>query len=167
MLNHSSAYIISAVSSWLEFLAEAYFFPSCKKNVWSLVVGIVLVICGEMIRKLAILTAGRSFNHIVQYHKNEDHVLVTHGVYRLCRHPSYAGWFWWCIGTQLILANPICCVLYAIVSYKFFYERILVEEMTLLQFFQEKYLEYQRNVSRTGLPFVKGTSIVQMDITQD
>ena len=122
----------------------------------SLSVGIVICLCGEILRKLAILTASKSFNHIVQYHKNEDHVLVTHGVYGLCRHPSYAAWFWWCIGTQLILANPLCTLIYAIVSYKFFYERILVEEITLLQFFQEKYLEYQRNVPTTGLPFVKG-----------
>lgn len=71
------------------------------------------------------------------------------------RHPSYAGWFWWSIGTQIILANPICVILYAIVSWRFFYERILVEEITLVNFFLEKYVEYQQRVP-TGVPFVRG-----------
>lgn len=155
MLNHSMAYIIAATSSWLEFVIELYFLPILKENTFILIIGIAVCLGGEVLRKLAIITANTSFNHIVQYHKSEDHVLVTHGVYRFMRHPSYAGWFWWSIGTQLILANPICLVLYAIVSWKFFEERILVEEVTLVNFFLEQYLEYQKTTP-TGLPFVKG-----------
>lgn len=155
MLNHSMAYIIAATSSWLEFVIELYFLPMLKENAFVLIIGIAVCLGGEVLRKLAIITANTSFNHIVQYHKSEDHVLVTHGVYRFMRHPSYAGWFWWSIGTQLILANPICLVLYAIVSWKFFEERILVEEVTLVNFFLEQYLEYQKTTP-TGVPFVKG-----------
>lgn len=155
MLNHSVPYIIAATSSWLEFLIEVYFWPSLKENWVILAVGVLICICGEIVRKLAIITANTSFNHIVQYHKSEDHVLVTHGVYRWMRHPSYAGWFWWSIGTQIILANPICVVLYAIVSWKFFHERILVEEVTLVNFFLERYVEYQQTTP-TGVPFVRG-----------
>lgn len=155
MLNHSMAYIIAATSSWLEFVIELYFLPMLKENTFVLIIGIAVCLGGEVLRKLAIITANTSFNHIVQYHKSEDHVLVTHGVYRFMRHPSYAGWFWWSIGTQLILANPICLVLYAIVSWKFFEERILVEEVTLVNFFLEQYLEYQKTTP-TGVPFVKG-----------
>lgn len=155
MLNHSIAYIVAATSSWLEFLVEVYFWPSLKENTIILTVGILMCVAGEVLRKLAIITASTSFNHIVQYHKSEDHVLVTHGVYRFMRHPSYAGWFWWSIGTQIILANPICLVLYAIVSWKFFQERILIEEVTLVNFFLEQYLDYQRTTP-TGVPFVKG-----------
>lgn len=155
MLNHSVAYLVAACSSWFEFFIEIYFWPSLKENTTVLIVGIAVCVAGEILRKLAIITANTSFNHIVQYHKSEDHVLVTHGVYRLMRHPSYAGWFWWSIGTQLILANPICSVLYAIVSWKFFQERILIEEVTLVNFFLDKYVEYQQTTP-TGVPFVKG-----------
>lgn len=155
MLNHSVAYLVAATSSWLEFIIEVYLWPVMKENLTILLVGVLICIGGEILRKLAIITASTSFNHIVQYHKSEDHVLVTHGVYSLCRHPSYAGWFWWSIGTQIILANPICLVLYTIVSWKFFHERILVEEVTLVNFFLDKYLEYQKTVP-TGVPFVKG-----------
>lgn len=155
MLNHSIPYIVAATTSWFEFIIEVYFWPSLKQNVPILLIGIAICISGEIVRKLAIITASRSFNHIVQYHKSEDHVLVTHGIYRLMRHPSYAGWFWWSIGTQIILANPICVILYTIVSWKFFYERILIEEVTLVNFFLDKYTEYQRKTP-TGVPFVRG-----------
>lgn len=155
MLNHSIPYIVAATTSWLEFIIEVYFWPSLKGSLSVLFVGIAMCVFGEIVRKLAIITASTSFNHIVQYHKSEDHVLVTHGIYRLMRHPSYAGWFWWSIGTQIILTNPICIILYAIVSWKFFYERILIEEVTLVNFFQEQYIEYQKTTP-TGVPFVKG-----------
>lgn len=29
----------------------------------------------------------------------------------ISRHPSYMGWFWWSIGTQLLLCNPVVCLL--------------------------------------------------------
>lgn len=158
MLNHSFAYIIAATSSWLEFIVEVYYVPQMKENTIVLCIGILFCTMGEILRKLAIITASKSFNHIVQYHKSEDHELVTHGVYRLMRHPSYGGWFWWSIGTQIILANPFCSILYAIVSWKFFHERILIEEVTLVNFFLDKYIEYQKNTP-TGVPFVKGYDI--------
>jgi protein-S-isoprenylcysteine O-methyltransferase len=46
-------------------------------------------------------------------------------------------------------------VLYAIASWKFFDERITVEEETLLNFFGEAYVDYQKRVG-TGLPFIRG-----------
>ncbi|CAN0453530.1 unnamed protein product, partial [Hapterophycus canaliculatus] len=33
--------------------------------------------------------------------REESHQLVTSGVYRFLRHPSYFGWFWWSLGTQV------------------------------------------------------------------
>ena len=46
-------------------------------------------------------TAGSNFNHVVQNEKSETHTLVTSGVYAWFRHPSYVGWFYWSIGTQV------------------------------------------------------------------
>lgn len=101
------------------------------------------------------ITASENFTHIVQFDKVQNHQLVTHGVFSLVRHPSYLGWFMWSIGTQLTLANPVCIVLYAVASWKFFHERIFMEEITLLNFFGEEYYQYQQRVP-TGLPFIKG-----------
>ena len=44
--------------------------------------------------------------------------------FRWFRHPSYAGFFYWALGTQLVLQNPVSFVFYAAVLYKFFSRRI-------------------------------------------
>lgn len=56
---------------------------------------------------------------------------------------------------QLMLCNPFCLIAYSIVSWRFFRERIYEEEIYLLNFFGEDYLDYQKTV-RTGLPFIEG-----------
>lgn len=43
-------------------------------------------------------------------------------------------------------------------SWKFFHDRVLIEEITLLNFFGEDYQEYQERVG-TGLPFISGYNI--------
>lgn len=35
------------------------------------------------------------------YSKRPGHELVTSGIYSWSRHPSYAGFFWWAVGTQV------------------------------------------------------------------
>lgn len=102
ILNHSLHYALAAVSSWLEFGFEVYFWPEMKECRTLIFVGVTLCVAGEIMRKLAIITAHSNFNHVVQFKKADDHRLVTHGVYGLVRHPSYVGWFWWSIGTQVI-----------------------------------------------------------------
>ena len=37
------------------------------------------------LRKAAMLEAGRSFNHLVQSERADDHTLVTSGIYSWCR----------------------------------------------------------------------------------
>lgn len=91
----------------------------------------------------------------MQSEKARDHVLVTHGVYSWFRHPSYVGWFYWSVGTQLVLMNPVCVVAYAVASWFFFRERITIEEIMLLNFFGQQYCAYQQKVG-TGLPFIGG-----------
>lgn len=155
ILNHSVAYGVAACSSWVEFLVERYYFPQLKEASPVSYFGLLLCVCGEVLRKVAMFTARQNFNHIVQSEKTENHQLVTYGVYQLCRHPSYVGWFYWSIGTQLILQNPLCFIAYALTSWRFFHDRIFMEELTLLSFFGEDYVDYQKKVG-TGLPFISG-----------
>ena len=58
-----------------------------------------------------------------------------------------------------MLCNPLCTIAYAYVSWRFFNERIEDEEVTLLNFFGEHYLDYQKRVG-TGLPFINGYRMV-------
>nr|XP_034185311.1 protein-S-isoprenylcysteine O-methyltransferase [Osmia lignaria] len=158
ILNDSVAYGVAACSGWMEFITERHYFPTMKESSFISYLGLILCIGGEILRKSAMFTAKHNFNHIVQSEKMENHELVTCGVYRLCRHPSYVGWFYWSIGTQLILQNPFCLLAYAVASWKFFHDRILFEEITLLNFFGEEYIEYQKRVG-TGLPFISGYKV--------
>ena len=75
--------------------------------------GLVLVLAGEAMRKAAIVTAGHNFTHIVQVTRRARHALVTRGIYKHVRHPGYLGWLFWAVGTQLLLSNPLCTVVFA------------------------------------------------------
>ncbi|XP_050428035.1 protein-S-isoprenylcysteine O-methyltransferase [Adelges cooleyi] len=158
MLNHSVAYGIAAFASWIEYVLWHIFLPDLK--TWHSIsyIGIVMCVFGEVLRKTAIWTARHNFTHLVQNEKTQTHSLVTNGVYSWFRHPSYVGWFYWSIGTQWIMINPVCIVAYALASWKFFKERIYYEEMTLLNFFGENYVSYQKKVG-IGLPFIRGFEI--------
>ena len=68
--------------------------------------------------------AGSNFNHLIQSKKKQGHVLVTGGIYKHLRHPSYFGFFWWGLGTQVVLGNTVCLVGYAVVLWRFFRRRI-------------------------------------------
>lgn len=159
LLNHSKEYAIAACSSWIEFFIEAMLFPTLKQNLYLRCIGLTLCLFGESFRKLAMYTAGKNFNHYVQEVHHKEHVLVTKGVYRLVRHPSYFGWFYWSVGTQILLANPLCALLYTIVSWKFFKSRIIYEEYYLIKFFGSQYTTYQKKVA-SGVPFVKGFVLI-------
>jgi protein-S-isoprenylcysteine O-methyltransferase len=79
---------------------------------------------------------------------------VKGGIYSILRHPAYFGWFWWSIGSQVLLGNPICLVLYSLASWSFFANRIPYEELTLSKFFGDEYTRYARRTF-IGIPFIK------------
>ncbi|ELU16074.1 hypothetical protein CAPTEDRAFT_223498 [Capitella teleta] len=155
LLDHSREYHMAAFASCAEFFLEFWLWPGMKHPGWISYFGLILVTGGEVLRKLAMVTASSNFNHYVRHVREEGHVLITHGIYGFSRHPAYVGWFYWSIGSQIMLCNPLCAVAYTIVSWKFFNFRIVDEEITLLNFFGEEYLDYQKRVG-TGLPFIKG-----------
>ncbi|KKZ62419.1 protein-S-isoprenylcysteine O-methyltransferase [[Emmonsia] crescens] len=115
--------------------------------------GLVFMAVGQVVRSLAMVQAGTNFTHTVQSRRREGHTLVKDGIYSILRHPSYFGFFWWGLGTQLVLGNAICFFAYAIVLWKFFSSRIHREEKFLIGFFDKEYIEYRKTV-RVGIPFI-------------
>ena len=91
------------------------------------ITGLVMILVGQIIRSTAMAQAGTNFNHTVQWRRKEDHELVTSGIYAWLRHPSYCGFFWWGLGTQVVLGNGVCFVAYAGVLWVFFEGRIRSE----------------------------------------
>ena len=163
LVNHSITYTTAAILSWIEFwirfiyvlrhiplpVVDSFFLPSSISYV-----GLAILICAQGIRSLAMATAGESFNHLIQTTKKQNHILITHGIYGIFRHPSYVGFFYWSISTQLILGNVLHVFLYSLASWTFFNRRIQYEEESLCQFFPETYPQY---VAQTyiGIPLIK------------
>ncbi|GCB28134.1 protein-S-isoprenylcysteine O-methyltransferase [Aspergillus awamori] len=153
------AYNIAHGSAILEcLLMHTYFtarpvplyLPSSLTS-YQVAVGLLLMVVGQTIRSVAMAQAGSNFNHTVQVTRREGHVLVTGGVYSVLRHPSYFGFFWWGLGTQLVLGNGVCFVAYAVVLWRFFSGRIWREEKFLVAFFGEEYERYRKR-SWVGIP---------------
>ncbi|OJJ58853.1 hypothetical protein ASPSYDRAFT_151389 [Aspergillus sydowii CBS 593.65] len=149
---HSSAFV-ECLLAYLFYPHESYF--SFTAPVYGVkiqvVIGLFLMALGQSVRSLAMAQAGSNFNHTVQVERKEDHTLVTHGVYAVLRHPSYFGFFWWGIGTQLVLGNVVSLLGYAVVLWKFFSHRIDREERFLIAFFGDEYVDY-KNKTRVGIP---------------
>ncbi|EFX00079.1 prenyl cysteine carboxyl methyltransferase ste14 [Grosmannia clavigera kw1407] len=118
-----------------------------------LLIGLVVVTIGQLVRSAAMTQAGRSFNHQIQRRRAHSHALVTTGIYAHLRHPSYFGFFWWALGTQLVLGNFVCFAAYAAVLWRFFSRRIRHEEQLLIRFFGDDYVSYQKRVG-TKMPFI-------------
>ncbi|SCU88718.1 LAMI_0D11100g1_1 [Lachancea mirantina] len=160
LLRNGKGYILSHVFAMCEVGIGRILSPTWKCTSYSLfhrfvfTIGLILMIIGQLARTLAMVTAGKSFSHHVKTEQNADHVLVTEGVYSSLRHPSYFGFFWWALGTQMCLLNPCSFVLFTVVLWKFFNERIEFEEKYLVQFFGQQYLHYRARVP-VGIPFIK------------
>lgn len=150
LTNNGTSYHLAHTTALIEALVEFYFFPNLKRTAWWTYLGLALMLLGQSIRTLGMAHCGRSFSHYVKTRHETGHVLVTDGIYKFLRHPSYCGYFWWAVGTQLMLGNPLCTVAFAVVLWKFFKDRIGVEERYLAAFF-EGYRKY-RGRSWVGIP---------------
>uniref|UniRef100_A0A7N0VFU7 Protein-S-isoprenylcysteine O-methyltransferase n=1 Tax=Kalanchoe fedtschenkoi TaxID=63787 RepID=A0A7N0VFU7_KALFE len=150
----SKHYVLAMLFSLAEYVIELYFFPGLKSYWWISNSGLVMVVIGEILRKLAIVTAGKAFTHLIKRRREQHHNLVTHGVYKFVRHPGYTGFLVWSVGTQVMLCNPISTAVFLVVVWQFFATRIPYEEYYLRSFFGSQYDEYAERVP-SGIPFVK------------
>lgn len=150
----SKQYVLAMGFAMLEHLTEMLIFPEVKEYRFISIIGLLMVLIGEIIRKLAVVTAGRAFTHVIRIYYEDQHQLITHGVYRFMRHPGYCGFLIWAVGTQVMLCNPVSTVLFTLVLWRFFSRRIPYEEYFLRQFFGSEYEQYAQRV-HSGLPFIK------------
>lgn len=160
LVNHSKAYTVAYMIATTEFWVRFWFghevgTPPYWRFWWTTItlVGVVMVMGSQIIRSWAMMKCGESFNHYIQTERKQNHILVTDGVYTWFRHPSYTGFYYWSIGTQMVLHNPFSAVLFAVAGWKFFSQRIPYEERSLIRLFGDEYYNY---IQRTfvGIPFI-------------
>ncbi|KII95073.1 hypothetical protein PLICRDRAFT_25696 [Plicaturopsis crispa FD-325 SS-3] len=153
LLDNGAMYHIANGTAVLEYLITLYFKPDIKAFPHVSTIGIVMVVVGQALRSAAMIHASTNFSHSVAFRKAEAHRLVTDGVYAWFRHPSYAGFFYWALGTQLVLQNSLTFVIFAVLLWRFFYQRTRAEERALIKFFGDEYVQYRKKVG-TKIPFV-------------
>ncbi|TFK91472.1 protein-s-isoprenylcysteine O-methyltransferase [Polyporus arcularius HHB13444] len=153
LLENGALYHIAHSVALFEYLVTLYVKPEYKQYPYVTLVGIVLSLVGQALRSAAMIHAGSNFSHIMASRKAEGHVLVTSGIYSYLRHPSYTGFFYWALGTQLVLQNPLSFVLYLCILWRFFHGRIRAEEAYLIRFFGDDYRKYRQSVG-TKMPFI-------------
>ncbi|KAH6915343.1 prenyl cysteine carboxyl methyltransferase Ste14 [Coprinopsis sp. MPI-PUGE-AT-0042] len=153
LLDNGRQYHYAHSFAVLEYVITSLLRPSLKTWPYVTEIGIVMVLVGQFLRSFAMIHAAANFSHIVAFQKRENHKLVTDGIYAWFRHPSYAGFWYWAVGTQLVLQNPVSIVGFAFVLWKFFYDRTRREEAALVQFFGKDYVQYRARV-KVWIPFI-------------
>jgi len=144
LLDHSTEYTVALVSAICEYMLESWMFPRFKS--WLCIfryIGLLFALGGQMIRTAAMHEAADNFSHLIFEKKHPGHKLVTTGVYKYMRHPAYTGFFFWTLGVQMVLGNPICFGVFFKALSSFFEERIKYEEETLVKFFGPEYSKYK------------------------
>ena len=104
------------------------------------------MIIGLWIRAAAVLHLGKAFTWHIAPEQAKN--LITDGIYRFCRHPSYVGAFLLYMGAILFLHafyTALCAVLLFLLAFS---RRIKWEEIALREHFGTTYDEYASRVGR-------------------
>ncbi|KAL6843860.1 hypothetical protein ACP4OV_026431 [Aristida adscensionis] len=117
----SKQYVLAMSFAMLEHLTEALLFPELKEYWFVSNVGLLMVIIGEIIRKLAVVTAGRAFTHVIRIYHEDQHQLVTNGVYRV---HAASGVFWFSyMGSRdpsyAVQPSIYCCICIGVMAILF------------------------------------------------
>ncbi len=70
---------------------------------------------------------------------------MTTGVYSIFKHPSYTGYYYFAIGSQIFLQNVISLIGVHCGLLMFYRPRVKVEEELLEDFFPREYKAYARD----------------------
>jgi protein-S-isoprenylcysteine O-methyltransferase Ste14 len=121
-------------------------------------VGLGLLLLGTAVNILGRFALGRNWgNQVIIY---EDHQLVVGGVYRIVRHPLYAGLIWMFTGAALVFQNWAALLATIFIFLPGMYYRAKQEEQALVARFPD-YREYR---NRTGMffPLAMGPEIARV-----
>jgi len=114
------------------------------------IVGLALIVIGLTIQLVAQVTLWRFYSSTLVI--REDHQLITHGIYRLTRHPIYLGNIMFFIGVPVYVSS-----LYGLLTMSalipVFLSRIRIEERLLTDEFGDAHRTYKEATSKL-IPFI-------------
>jgi protein-S-isoprenylcysteine O-methyltransferase Ste14 len=141
--------IVGLVLGWLPAYTD-------RREIWAIdgdavrYLGLALFVAGGVLRLAPVFVLGRRFSGLVAI--QEGHELVTGGLYRVIRHPSYLGLLLGTFGWALVFRSAIG-VLVTLLLLPPLVARMNAEEALLESEFGAQYAEYRRRTWRL-LPFV-------------
>jgi protein-S-isoprenylcysteine O-methyltransferase Ste14 len=103
------------------------------------------------IRLIAIKTLNTHFTYAVKILDN--HQLITSGIYKYIRHPSYSGQLLIILGSGIAFSNYVSIVIIFIPFFLAVLYRISIEETVLMNYFTDAYLEYRKK-TKLLIPWV-------------
>ncbi len=109
-------------------------------------IGLVLIVLGLIVRWTAILTLKKYFTVDVSILSN--HKIIDKGIYKIIRHPAYAGSLLSFLGLGLAFSNWLSTLVIFIPILIAFIYRIRVEEKALIQAFGQEYTNYSKTTKR-------------------
>ena len=114
-------------------------------------IGISIYIIGGLVAIVSRIQLGKfgSGSLVIE----EDHKLMTKGVYRNIRHPMYSGALIGIIGGGLVFRTIFMLVSCFILYFLVFIHRVKQEEQILIGEFGEEYLSYMKKTKRL-IPFI-------------
>ncbi|HEX9916588.1 MAG TPA: isoprenylcysteine carboxylmethyltransferase family protein [candidate division Zixibacteria bacterium] len=108
--------------------------------------GLILIVLGLVVRWTAILTLKKYFT--VNVSILSDHRIVDKGIYKIIRHPAYAGSLLSFLGLGLSFSNWLSTLIIFTPVLVVFIYRMRIEEKALVGFFGEKYTIYCKTTKR-------------------
>ena len=127
-----------------------------RREIWTIdgdvarYFGLAIFVVGIVLRLAPVFVLGRRFSGLVAI--QEGHELVTGGLYRVIRHPSYLGLLLGLFGWALVFRSAIG-LLVSLLLIPPLVARMNSEEALLASEFGERYAEYRRRTWRL-LPFL-------------
>ncbi len=108
--------------------------------------GLVLIVLGLSVRWTAILTLKRYFTVDVSIVSGQQ--IISQGIYKIIRHPAYAGSLLSFLGLGVSYSNWLSMLVIFIPVLAAFLNRIRVEEKALTEVFGNEYTEYCKKTKR-------------------
>jgi protein-S-isoprenylcysteine O-methyltransferase Ste14 len=141
--------ILGFILGWLPAYTD-------RRDIWTIdgdpmrYLGLAVFVVGCTLRIAPVFVLGRRFSGLVAI--QEGHELVTGGLYRVIRHPSYLGLLLGLFGWALIFRSSIG-VLVSLLLLPPLVARMNSEEALLESEFGERYADYRRRTWRL-VPFL-------------
>ena len=136
--------VLGLLAAWVPAYAD-------PRGIWTMDgetmrwVGVVLYTVGGVLRLWPVFVLGNRFSGLVAI--QPGHTLVTTGVYRMIRHPSYLGLLLNCLGWALAFRSGIGVLLTVLILIPLI-ARIQAEERLLRSQFGEEYEAFCAHTSR-------------------